>query len=43
MSLIVQNVSSPGVKVITYDKAIYDQTHAATPAWADPKITDLGT
>jgi hypothetical protein len=30
------------VTVITYDKAIYDQTNAATPVWADPRTNDMG-
>lgn len=33
--------SSPDVKVITYDKSIYDQTDAATPVWAPPATTDM--
>jgi alpha-L-arabinofuranosidase len=35
--------SSPDVKVITYDKSIYDQTDAAAPVWAAPTTTDMGT
>lgn len=35
-------VLSSDVTVITYDKAIYDQSNAATPVWADPKTTDMG-
>ncbi|HTW80712.1 MAG TPA: hypothetical protein VME23_14290 [Terracidiphilus sp.] len=35
--------SSPDVKVITYDKSIYDQTDAATPVWAPPTTTDMGS
>jgi hypothetical protein len=42
ITLSIETGSSPDVKVITYDKAIYDQTHAAKPVWADPRITDLG-
>jgi hypothetical protein len=34
--------SSSGVTVITYDKAIYDQTDSATPVWAAPSTTNLG-
>jgi len=34
--------SSTDVTVITYDKAIYDQTNAATPVWSDPNTTDMG-
>lgn len=34
--------SSTGVTVITYDKALYDQTNAATPVWAAPTTTNLG-
>ena len=30
------------VTEITYDKALYDQTDAATPVWAAPTTTDLG-
>jgi hypothetical protein len=35
--------SSPDVKVITYDKAIYDQTNAATPVWAPPSTNDMSS
>ncbi len=42
ITLSVQNVSSSDVKVITYDKSIYDQTTAATPVWADLKTVDMG-
>jgi hypothetical protein len=31
------------VKVITYNKAIYDQTNSATPVWAAPTTTDMGS
>jgi len=34
--------SSTGVTVITYDKALYDQTDATTPVWADPTTSTLG-
>lgn len=34
--------ASSDVEVITYDKDLYDQSHAATPVWADPKTTDMG-
>jgi len=34
--------SSSGVTVITYDKALYDQTNATTPVWADPTTKSLG-
>ena len=34
--------NSSDVKVITYDKSIYDLTNAATPVWAPPTTTDLG-
>ncbi len=34
--------SSSGVTVMTYDKAIYDQTNSATPVWAAPSTTNLG-
>lgn len=34
--------SSTDVKVTTYDKALYDQTHSATPVWAQPSSTDMG-
>jgi hypothetical protein len=42
ITLSVENGSSPGVTVITYDKALYDQTDAATPVWAAPATTNLG-
>jgi alpha-L-arabinofuranosidase len=35
--------TSPGVTVITYDKSIYDQTESATPVWANPTTTNMGT
>jgi hypothetical protein len=35
-------VASAGVTLITYDKAIYDQTNATTPVWAPPTTTDMG-
>jgi hypothetical protein len=35
-------VASSDVTVITYDKAIYDQTNAVTPVWADPATNDMG-
>ena len=35
--------SSADVQVITYDKSLYDQTDAATPVWAAPTTTDMGT
>ncbi len=35
--------SSNDVKVITYDKSIYDQTNATIPVWASPTTTDMGT
>jgi hypothetical protein len=41
VNLSLQN-SSTGVSVITYDKALYDQTNAATPVWAAPTTTNLG-
>ena len=41
VTLSNQNASTD-VTVITYDKAIYDQTNAATPVWAAPSITDMG-
>jgi len=34
--------NSSDVKVITYDKSIYDQTDSATPVWAGPNTTDMG-
>jgi hypothetical protein len=43
ITLSQQSVSSSGVKLITYDKALYDQTHAATPVWADPTTIDMGS
>jgi len=42
LTLSKQSASSD-VTVITYDKSIYDLTNAATPVWADPKNTDMGT
>jgi hypothetical protein len=27
---------------MTYDKALYDKSNAATPVWADPVTTDMG-
>src|ERR1035437_870675 len=36
VTLSTQSASS-NVTMITYDKAIYDQTSAATPVWADSK------
>ena len=34
--------ASTGVTVLTYDKAIYDQTNSATPVWGAPTTSDLG-
>jgi hypothetical protein len=34
--------SSSGVTVITYDKAIYDQSSSTTPVWAAPTTANLG-
>ncbi|MFP5250245.1 MAG: hypothetical protein ACLGP3_10510 [Acidobacteriota bacterium] len=34
--------ASSDVKMITYDKAIYDQTNSATPVWAGPATNDMG-
>ncbi|MBS1803392.1 MAG: Ig-like domain repeat protein [Acidobacteria bacterium] len=34
--------ASTGVTVMTYDKAIYDQTNSANPVWAPPTTIDLG-
>lgn len=34
--------ASTDVTVMTYDKALYDQTNSATPVWAAPTTTDLG-
>jgi hypothetical protein len=42
ITLSVENGSSPGVTVITYDKALYDQTKATIPVWAAPATTNLG-
>ena len=36
-------IASTDVTVMTYDKAIYDQTNSANPVWAAPTMTDLGT
>jgi hypothetical protein len=35
--------ASSGVMMITYDKSLYDETHAASPTWAAPTTTSLGT
>ena len=37
-----QQSSSTAVSVETYSKAIYDQTNAPTPIWADPTTSTLG-
>lgn len=43
VSVSVGSVStSTDVQVITYDKAIYDQTDNTTPVWAAPTTTDMG-
>jgi predicted heme/steroid binding protein len=42
VSLSYQSAST-GVTVITYDKAIYDQTHSANPVWAAPSTANMGT
>ena len=42
ITLSVETGSSPDVKVITYDKSIYDQTNAAMPVWAAPTTVDMG-
>jgi hypothetical protein len=43
VTLTLSNQSaSTGVTVITYDKAIYDQTNAATPVWAPPSTNNMG-
>ena len=34
--------ASTDVTVMTYDKAIYDQTNSANPVWAAPTTTNLG-
>jgi len=34
--------STTDMQVITYDKAIYDETNAVTPVWAAPATMDLG-
>lgn len=34
--------ASTDVTVMTYDKALYDQTNSTTPVWAAPTTTDLG-
>jgi len=34
--------SSPNVTITTYNKALYDETNAATPVWAAPTVKDLG-
>jgi len=35
-------IGSTGVTVVTYDKAIYDQTHSANPVWAPATTVDMG-
>ena len=40
--MLSSTTSSSDVKVITYDKSIYDQTNAATPVWAAPTTKDMG-
>jgi len=35
-------IASTGVTMMSYDKAIYDQTNSASPVWAPPATTDLG-
>jgi hypothetical protein len=37
-----QQTSSSAVTVETYSKAIYDETNAPTPVWADPTNSTLG-
>ena len=37
-----QQTSSSAVTVETYSKAIYDETNAPTPVWADPTTSTLG-
>jgi hypothetical protein len=34
--------ASSDVKMLTYDKALYDQTNSSTPVWAPPTTTDMG-
>jgi hypothetical protein len=34
--------SSSGITIITYDKAIYDQSSSKTPVWAAPTTVNLG-
>jgi alpha-L-arabinofuranosidase len=41
--MVTGEATSSDVKVITYDKALYDQTNAATPVWALPTTTDMGS
>jgi predicted heme/steroid binding protein len=41
VTLSNQNASA-GVTVITYDKAIYDQTNSATQVWAPPTTNNMG-
>lgn len=46
VTLTLSNQSqSQDVKVITYDRSLYDQTDVtppASPVWADPTTTDMG-
>jgi hypothetical protein len=41
--MVTGETTSSDVKVITYDKALYDQTDATTPVWAAPTTTDMGS
>jgi hypothetical protein len=43
VTVMLSNQSaSMDVTVMTYDKAMYDQTNSANPVWAPPTTTDLG-
>ncbi len=42
VAMVPGKAASTGVTVMTYDKALYDKSNAATPVWADPVTTDMG-
>jgi Bacterial Ig-like domain (group 3) len=42
VAMVPGQAASTDVTVMTYDKAIYDKSNAATPVWADPVTTDMG-
>jgi hypothetical protein len=42
VAMVPGQAASTDVTVMTYDKALYDKSNAATPVWADPVTTDMG-